>query len=101
MLYTMFYQNILPIGSLYTLLTLFVIYWIDKIKFIRYRSYGRKLSAQIAFDMIELIEWMVITYGISIFMFDNLVQQYVNSYIFPGIHVKEGEELEDPAIKLD
>ena len=40
---------------------------------LRWRSYGKcKLSSEIAINMVELLEFCVIFYGLSIFMFDAL-----------------------------
>jgi len=72
MLFTFFYQGIMPLGSLFTLATFFICYWIEKFKMCRMQSYGREINAQIAFDMTELLESIIVIYGFSIFAFDNM-----------------------------
>lgn len=43
---------------------------------LRWRSYGIQLGPQIAFNMVELLEYTIVFYGVSIFCFDNLLSHY-------------------------
>jgi hypothetical protein len=38
------------------------------------RSYGKSYGASIAFDMTELLEYIIIMYGISTFVFDSIIE---------------------------
>ncbi len=38
------------------------------------KSYGKSYGAEIAFDMIELLEYMIVCYGVSTFMFDSIIE---------------------------
>ena len=38
------------------------------------RSYGKSYGAEIAFDMTELLEYIIICYGISTFVFDSIIE---------------------------
>ena len=55
---------------------------------LRYRSYGKQLGPQIAFNMVELLEYSIVFYGIAIFAFDNMLSPLEN--FSPGPILADG-----------
>ena len=41
---------------------------------IHMRSYGKAYGAEIAFDMTELLEYIIVCYGVSTFVFDSIIE---------------------------
>ena len=73
MLSTVFYHSVLPLCTCWTIISLIVIYWQDKYFLLRHSKYPRAIGPELPFEMIELLEWIVIVYGASTFVFANIL----------------------------
>lgn len=65
-----FYSPVVPIVLLWTFLGIFLCYWVDKYNLLRKTSIGRALGVEIAFEMTEVMEWFLVIFGFSNFVFD-------------------------------
>lgn len=69
MWFTFFYCPIVPFGTLCSIFGLFIYYWIDKYNVIKRRTIKETISKDLTFEMIELLEFIVIFHAFGDFMF--------------------------------
>jgi len=85
MLTATFYHSVLPLCTVITILSLIVIYWSDKRILLRKRSYPPSLGPKLPFEMVELLEWIIVTYGLSsIFFATVLYDEFLSARSFSG-----------------
>lgn len=84
-----FYAPVVPIVLVWTLLGIFLCYWVDKYNILRKSSIGKALGVEIALQMTEVLEWYLIIFGVANFLFDWLFFKQISvlTYIMLGIAV--------------
>jgi len=73
MLSACFYHSILPLGTCWTIFILFVAYWQDKYRLLRRRSYAHEQGPELAYAMVEILEWTIIAYAGATIIFERLL----------------------------
>jgi len=67
-----FYAPVLPIALPLTIFGNFLIYWADKHVLVRKSSLTKALGANLAFQMTENMEWVLVVYGVSNVVFNKI-----------------------------
>ncbi|CAK88674.1 unnamed protein product (macronuclear) [Paramecium tetraurelia] len=69
MLMTSFYASIIPLGILFSIGALTLLYWVYKYQFLRRRTFKQSLSFNLSIEMTEVLEYMIPIYCFSNFWF--------------------------------
>ncbi|CAD8115595.1 unnamed protein product [Paramecium primaurelia] len=69
MLMTSFYASIIPLGILFSIIALTILYWVYKYQFLRRRTFKQSLSFNLSIEMTEVLEYMIPIYCFSNFWF--------------------------------
>ena len=64
MWFTFFYSPVIPLGTFWSLLGLIVYYWVDKYNVLRRRTIKESISKDLTFEMIELLEYIIIFHSV-------------------------------------
>ena len=82
-----FYAPVVPIALVWTLVSIVLCYWVDKYNNLRAFSVGKALGSEIAIQMIEIMEWSLVIFGVSSFVFDYIIfdHESIFDYIILGI----------------
>lgn len=66
---TAFYSIMLPIGILWSILALLVVYWVSKYQLLRHSVNPINYSIKLGVEIIEMLEHIIPLYGLSAAMF--------------------------------
>ncbi len=80
MLFSAFYATLQPLVVLFGIFTLCVFYWIFKLILIRRSSIPVELGKRIAYDMIELAEYIPLMYSLGDVLFNVIFYHYPNPW---------------------
>lgn len=69
MWFTFFYAPCIPLGNIFSILNLILYYYIDKYNVLRRRVIKESLGKEITFEMIEMLEYIIILFAIGNFTF--------------------------------
>ncbi|CAD8107052.1 unnamed protein product [Paramecium sonneborni] len=69
MLMTSFYASIIPLGILFSIIALTLLYWVFKYQFLRRRTFKQSLGFNLSIEMTEILEYMIPIYCFSNFWF--------------------------------
>jgi hypothetical protein len=65
MWFTFFYAPCIPLGNLFSIISLIFYYHIDKYNILRRRTIKESLSKEVSIEMIEMLEFIVILYAVG------------------------------------
>lgn len=65
MLMTSFYASIIPLGILFSIAALSILYWVYKYTFIKKRTFKQSLSFNLSIEMTEILEYMIPIYCVN------------------------------------
>ena len=69
MWFSFFYTPVIPFGSLISAIGLILYYWVDKYNLIKRRTVKESINKSLTFEMIELLEYIMILHFVIIFFF--------------------------------
>jgi len=78
MYFTAWFSPIIPLGIPMTAATLFLLYWSKKYNLLRRSSLKEKPSAEISFEMLEMLEYFCVIYSCGTLTFDYIFSGYVS-----------------------
>jgi len=70
MWFTAFYAPVIPMGLIFSIISLICLYWIHKYNVLRRSIIRYNMSAELSIEMTELLEWVLILYAGSNFLFE-------------------------------
>lgn len=65
---TAFYSVLMPLGMIWAMISLFLVYWIDKYNLTRRSIVKSQLGKEYAQSVIEMLEYIIPIYGLSSIM---------------------------------
>jgi len=69
MWFTFFYTPAIPLGTFWSIIGLIVYYWADKYNIIKRRTVKECISRDLSFEMIEMLEAIIIFHAFGDFFF--------------------------------
>ena len=73
MIFTGFYATILPLGILFAMGTMFLLYWIYKYNLLRKSTVLYDIDSTLAYQMTDLLELTALAFAVSEFVFTKLI----------------------------
>lgn len=65
MLFAVFYANLVPVGILFTMITLIIMYWCLKFILLYQSSVLNDISSKLSSELIELMEYIPFVFGLA------------------------------------
>lgn len=80
MWFTYLYSSLIPIGSILTLIGLFLYYWVDKYNFLRRSTLKESISGRMSVVMLKLLDLTLVLSPTGELLFDYILRGNVNYY---------------------
>ncbi|EAR82133.2 kinase domain protein (macronuclear) [Tetrahymena thermophila SB210] len=90
MLFTAFYAPLIPVGILFSMLGIMLLYFIQKYKILNHRTIRYSMSNLLSLEMIELTEYILPIYCLSNIVFSYILNQNSHISIFSALAVAIG-----------
>lgn len=80
MWFTFLYSSLIPIGSVLTLIGLFLYYWVDKYNFLRRSTLKESISGKMSLITLKLLDFTLVLVPAGELLFDYILRSNFNYY---------------------